>query len=80
METQTDFWSIQGDFIYRHHVESRVQFSVPKEESFPIPLKYIHVIRSNHTDLDGAQEKRVDDHTETEICRIRGRVARVSHN
>ena len=34
---------------------------VPREESFPIPLKYIDVIRSTHTDLDVAQEKRIDD-------------------
>ena len=60
-ETQEDFWSIQGDFIYRHHIEPRVQLYVPKEESFPIPLKYIDVIRSTHTDLDVAQEKRIDD-------------------
>ena len=38
-ETQEDFWSIQGDFIYRHHIEPRVQLYVPKEESFPVPLK-----------------------------------------
>ena len=25
-ETQEDFWSNQGDFIYRHHIELRVQF------------------------------------------------------
>ena len=25
-ETQEDFWSNQGDFIYRHHIEPRVQF------------------------------------------------------
>ena len=37
-ETRTDFWSIEGDFTYRHHVESRVQLSVPKEDTFPIPL------------------------------------------
>ena len=61
-ETHKDFWSFQGDFIYRHHVEPRVQLYVPKEESFPIPLKYIDVIRSTHTDLDVAQEKRIDDH------------------
>ena len=24
-ETQEDFWSIQGDFIYRHHIEPRDQ-------------------------------------------------------
>ena len=30
---------------------------MPREESFPIPLKYIDVIRSTHTDLDVAQER-----------------------
>ena len=61
-ETQKDFWSIQGDFIYRPHIEPRVQLYVPKEESFPIPLKNVDVIRSTHTDLDVAQEKRIDDY------------------
>ena len=31
------FWSIEGAFIRGHHVEPRVQLSVPKEETFPIP-------------------------------------------
>ena len=31
------------------------------EETFPIPLKYIDVTRSAHTDLDVMQEERVDD-------------------
>ena len=51
------FWSIQGNFIYRHHVEPRVQSYVPREESFHIPLKYVDVIRSIHTDFDVAEEK-----------------------
>ena len=34
---------------------------VPKEETFPIPLKYIDVTRSAHTDLDVMQEQRMDD-------------------
>ena len=38
-EATRDFWSIQGDFSYRHHNEPRVQLHVPKEETFPIPLK-----------------------------------------
>ena len=56
------FWSIQGDFIYLHHVEPRVEIFVPKEESFPNPLKYIDVMKSTHTDLDVALEKRIDDY------------------
>ena len=38
-EVRADFWSIQGEFIYRHHNEPRVQLYVPKEETFPFPLK-----------------------------------------
>ena len=47
-EAQRDFWSIQGDFIYRHHNEPRVQLNVPKEETFPVPLKYIDVARATY--------------------------------
>ena len=38
-EARADFWSIQGDFIYRRHNEPRVQLYVPKEETFTVPLK-----------------------------------------
>ena len=61
-EARADFWSIQGDFIYRHHNEPRVQLHVPKEETFTIPLKYIDVTGSTHTDVDVLQEKRIDDY------------------
>ena len=60
-EARADFWSIQGDFICRRHNEPRVQLCVPKEETFPVPLRYIDVTRSTHTDLNVMQEKRVDD-------------------
>ena len=30
------FWSIQGDFIYRHHNEPRVQHHVPKKKHSPL--------------------------------------------
>ena len=48
-EARKDFWSIQGDFIYQHHIEPRVQLYVPKEETLLMPLKYIDVARSTHT-------------------------------
>ena len=57
-----DFWSMSGSFIYRHHVESRVKLYSPREESFPIPLRYIDVTRTTHTNLDVKQEKRIDDY------------------
>ena len=54
-EARKDFWSIQEDFIYRHHIEPRIHLYVPREETFPVPLKYIDVMRSTHTDLDVAK-------------------------
>ena len=60
-EVINDFWSMSGSFIYRHHVEPRVKLHSPRE-SFPIPLKYIDVTRTTHTNLDVKQEKRIDDY------------------
>ena len=59
-ETRKDFWSIPGDFIYRQHIEPRVELFVPQEEPFPTPLKYIDVTGATCTNLDVKQEKRVD--------------------
>ena len=61
-EAMNDFWSMSGSFIYRHHVEPRVALYSPREESFPIPLKYIDVTRATQTNLDVWQEKRVEDY------------------
>ena len=61
-EAINDFWSMSGSFIYRHHVEPRVQLYSPREESFPIPLKYIDVTRTTHANLDVKQETRIDDY------------------
>ena len=62
VETRNDCWTVQGDFMYRHHIEPRVRISLPKEETLPIPLKYIDVTRSTHTDLDVMQQKSIDDY------------------
>ena len=61
-EAINDFWSMSGNFIYRHHVEPTVKLYSPKEESFPFPLKYIDVSRTTHTNLDVVQESRIDDY------------------
>ena len=61
-EAINDFWSMSGNFIYRHHVEPRVKLYSPREESFPVPLKYIDVSRTTHTNLEVKQEKRIDDY------------------
>ena len=61
-EAINDFRSMSGSFIYRHHVVPRVKLYSPREESFPIPLKYIDVSRTTHTNLDVMQERRIDDY------------------
>ena len=61
-EAINNFWSMSGNFIYRHHVEPRVKLYSPREESFPFPLKYIDVTGTTHTNLDVKQEKRIDDY------------------
>ena len=62
MDAMSDFWSIEGNYIYRHDAEPRVQFYMPKEESFPIPLRYIDVVRTTHTTSGVLQESRIDDY------------------
>ena len=60
---------MSGSFIYRHHVEPRVKLYSPREESFPIPLKYIDVSRTTHTNLHVKQKKRIDDYWKIDVSR-----------
>ena len=48
VEARSDFWSISGSHICRHHVEQRVKLYVPKE-SFLLPLKYFDVVMRTNT-------------------------------
>ena len=50
-EAINDFGSMSGNFKNRHHVESRVKLYSPREESFPIPLKYIDAPRNTRTTI-----------------------------
>ena len=61
-EAINDIRSMSGNFVFRHHVEPRVKLNSPREESFPIPLKYVDVSRTTHTNLDVKQERRIDDY------------------
>ena len=61
-EAISDFCSMSGNFTNHHHVEPRVQLYSPREESFPIPLKYIDVSRPTKTILDVKQERHIDDY------------------
>ena len=77
-EAINDFWSMSGNFKNRHQVEPRVKLYSPREESFPIPLKYIDVSGTTQTNLDVKQERRIDDYWISigqEICPIDGQVS-----
>ena len=52
-EAMNDFWSISGNFIYRHHVEPRGR---EKNHSL-FHFKYIDVTRTTHTNLDVKQRE-----------------------
>ena len=79
-ETINDFWSMSGNFIYRRHVEPRVKLYSPREESFPIPLKYSDVSRTTHTKwmlCKNAASTTIGTSMGQETCQILGQV---SHN
>ena len=54
--------SLLQNFIYRHHVEPKVKLYMPKEESLPVPMKYLDVTGTTHTSLDVLLEKQIDDY------------------
>ena len=73
-EARNHSWPISGNFIYRHHVEPRVKLYSPREESFPIPLKYIDVSRTTQNKI-GCQAREAASMTigismDQEICLV----------
>ena len=61
-KAKSDFWTFTWKNKKRHHVQPRVKLYVPREESFPIPLKYIDVTRTTCTSLDVLLEKNIEDY------------------
>ena len=51
VERKHDFWSMSGDFFYRHHVAPRGQLFMPSEPSFPTPQKNVAVFRQTKTKI-----------------------------
>ena len=45
-----------------HHRTARTKLYVPDESTFPIPLKYIDVMRRTYTDIDSADEELIEDY------------------
>ena len=53
---------------------------VPKEESFPVPLRYIDVTRATHIILDVLQESRIDYFWNIDGIEIRQSSGKDSHS
>ena len=52
---------MSGNFTYRHHQDLRVTLYEPDENTFPVPLKYIHVMRQKETDIDNVSESAINN-------------------
>ena len=72
VRSPTDFDDFQGEFLYRHYIESRVQSCVFGKESSRNQLKSTDVHKSSHTDLDVAQ----DNHRNVKV-RFVGRLQKI---
>ena len=60
-EAVNDFWSCREASYAAITLNPESNFT-RREESFAIPLKYIDVTRTTHTNLDVKQEKRINDY------------------
>ena len=68
-EAMNDFWSMSGSFVYAITLNPESNFT-RREESFPIPLKYIDVTRTTRSNSDVKQEKRIDDYWNIDGSRV----------
>ena len=76
-EAINDFWSMSGSFIDRHYVEPRVKLYSPREESFPIPLKYIDLDIPSWMSSKRNASMIIGISMDLETCQI---IGQVSHN
>ena len=62
-EAINDFWSMSGNFIYRHHVEPRAKLYSPRDESFPNTTESTLTFPELHIRIwTSSRRKRIDDY------------------
>jgi len=57
-----DFWTVNDDVVIRHHRTPRTKLYVPEESTFPIPLKYLDILRRTCTDISDKAESQINDY------------------
>ena len=59
------FWSMSGDFAYRHDVHRRKLY-IPGEAFFSVTLEYVDVTRQTRTSIDNTSEHTLNDYWNVE--------------
>ena len=57
-----DFWTIRHDVLIRTHRAPRVKMFSLSEDTCPVPLRYVDVMRRTETDLEDLAERQIDDY------------------
>ncbi|MHC4951072.1 MAG: hypothetical protein ACYTEU_08835, partial [Planctomycetota bacterium] len=68
--TSQDFWSFNGEILFRHHVTPRSTLYVPTDSESPIPTKFLDVLRTTYTDLGNVEENRIRDYWNVQGARV----------
>ena len=62
MEANQKFFLLhEWRIYYRHHEEPRVKLHDPENETFPVPLKYVDVMRQTHASTNNVSENIIND-------------------
>ena len=56
-----DLRSTRGDPTHRHHEDLRLDLYTPDNETLPIPLKYVAVMRRMRSTIDNVSENVIHD-------------------
>ena len=59
---EKDFWTVNSRFITRHHKRPRFEKHVPTEDDFPMPLKWLDVMRFTATSIPETGMRSIDDY------------------
>ena len=57
-----DTWQVNNDVVIRVHNRPREALYVPSDDDFPIPTRYIDVMRTTHTSLKDKCESVINHH------------------
>ena len=57
-----DYWTLTNDVLAIHHLKPRLKMFVPTEQTLPIPVEYLDIMRTTVTNIDNELERRIVDY------------------